>query len=611
VDKSKIISFICVIIIGLVMSLTYYKSKTYEYYDIKGSKSIYYVKDKIQLGKTKYYLFESVENKYPNRFISKMFFNNKLTLNDSLVFNYLGENNFLKTKQLNTFYFKYWRKRSTYHELIKTPHYKHKKYHNKFSVISASGLRNNIWKWTKSHFSPNNAGLAHALLTGNKTHLNKGIKENMKTSGIYHILAVSGLHIGIIFFISHSLFSMILRDKNNSNYVYFLSILIVWYFTYITGMSPSSIRAASMTSLISAGKIYLKESFCFKNITHLYWIVMIVNICMRPDDIHDLGFQFSYLAYGGILIFYRLFNKVDLKNRVLRKAWAIISISLSAQIMVLPLSILYFKEIPSYFLIGNLISSPFLPLFYISCLLGAVSTPVSDLPILLTDYLLSYFQYAIEIIAQFKGAVISWKQFNISCCTLLYLLIISWLTHLKKAKKHYSIIAILLTSFLPISIYIKSDIPKNITELKYIKLDNMPVLMNINTDKKKNELHLYSCDRLKVNNRYTSIKDIPSDIIPHCNKSIQEISSGHNVILILNAFALKSLSEISEPDKVTEVVCFNSPFIDFKIINKLKSLNKFYYDNSNRHSYINYWKKRCKKEGITYYKLQTEFRLNR
>ncbi len=197
--------------------------------------------------------------------------------------------------------------------------------------------------------------IAAALLLGQQQELDKEIRNAYAETGTMHILAVSGLHVGIIYAIL--LFPLKgIRLKKTPRKIYLLAVVsLIWMYALLTGFSPSVIRAATMFSLFTAGQMRERKPSSF-NILAFSAILM---IAFDPDVIYEVGFQLSYLAVGGILLLQPLILRWWLPpNQVLEYIWQLTAVSLAAQLATFPLSIYYFHIFPSYFLLANLIIIP-------------------------------------------------------------------------------------------------------------------------------------------------------------------------------------------------------------------------------------------------------------
>lgn len=226
-------------------------------------------------------------------------------------------------------------------------------------------LRNDLGEMLKSKIPDENSSqIALALLLGQKKQLDPNIREAYMQAGVMHILAVSGLHVGIIY----ALFVLILKPlnlrKEKARIYLFFVILIIWLYAFLTGFSPSVVRAATMFSLITLGQMRERPPSIY-NVLAFSAILMVT---FNPDVIYEVGFQLSYLAVLGIVMIQPLIINLWLPpHKVYEYIWQLSSVSIAAQLVTFPLSIFYFHLFPTYFLLGNLL---ILPLVFIIMQVG-------------------------------------------------------------------------------------------------------------------------------------------------------------------------------------------------------------------------------------------------
>ncbi|OOG75251.1 ComEC/Rec2 family competence protein [Algoriphagus sp. A40] len=218
--------------------------------------------------------------------------------------------------------------------------------------------------------------IAAALLLGEKGNLDKEIQNAYAETGTMHILAVSGLHVGIIYAILvFPLKGIRLRSSQRKIYL-LIVIFLIWIYAVLTGFSPSVIRAATMFSLFTLGQLRERKPSSF-NILAFSAMLMIV---LDPGVIFEVGFQLSYLAVAGILLLQPLILRWWLPpNQLFEYFWQMTAVSLAAQLATFPLSILYFHIFPTYFLIANLI---IIPLSFLVMQVGIPLLALSWVPIL-------------------------------------------------------------------------------------------------------------------------------------------------------------------------------------------------------------------------------------
>lgn len=201
----------------------------------------------------------------------------------------------------------------------------------------------------------NERAVASALLLGNRNMLSDEILQSFSSTGATHILAVSGLHVGIFYGVISFSFLWLKRFKKLKILHPIIIILGIWFYVALTGGSPSVIRAATMFSFIAIGFALSRHINIYNIIAFSAFIITSFN----PYIITDVGFQLSYFAVTGIIFLYdKIYTLLYVKNYFLDKVWSITSVSLAAQIATFPLIVLYFHQFPNLFWISNLIVIP-------------------------------------------------------------------------------------------------------------------------------------------------------------------------------------------------------------------------------------------------------------
>lgn len=197
--------------------------------------------------------------------------------------------------------------------------------------------------------------IATALLLGQKESLDRELRDAYAQTGTMHILAVSGLHVGIIYVILlFPLKGLRLGKRPRKIYLLFV-VLSIWVYAVLTGFSPSVVRAATMFTLFSLGQMRERKPSSWNVLAFSAMLI----IAMDPGVVFDVGFQLSYSAVAGILLLQPLIVRWWLPpNRVVEYFWQITAVSIAAQLGTFPLSILYFHSFPSYFLLANLLIIP-------------------------------------------------------------------------------------------------------------------------------------------------------------------------------------------------------------------------------------------------------------
>lgn len=195
-------------------------------------------------------------------------------------------------------------------------------------------------------------GVASALVLGYRSNIDSNVKQEYADAGVVHILAVSGLHVGIIYLIFEWLLSLLFRNKKWSKLKLVILLLLLWSYAGITGLSPSVLRATTMFSFLAAGKQFQR----YGSIYNMLAVSAVVLLLYNPMLLFEVGFQLSYLAVIGIAVFFKpIHNLWIIENKILDKIWSLGVVSLAAQISTFPLAIYYFNQFPSYFLLSNIL----------------------------------------------------------------------------------------------------------------------------------------------------------------------------------------------------------------------------------------------------------------
>ena len=268
--------------------------------------------------------------------------------------------------------------------------------------------------------------IAAALLLGQKENLSKEIKNAYSETGTMHILAVSGLHVGIIYAILlYPLKGIRISARQRKIYL-LVVILLIWLYAVLTGFSPSVIRAATMFSLFSAGQMRERKPSPFNVLAFSAMLI----IAMDPGVIFEVGFQLSYLAVAGILLFQPLMLHWWLPpNRILEYFWQMAVVSLAAQLATFPLSIFYFHSFPTYFLLANLV---IVPISFVVMQVGVPLLLLSWVPVLgdvlgcLIGKLIGLQNWITVMIQQFPGGNLNRLTITFSGMILTWGLMIIW-----------------------------------------------------------------------------------------------------------------------------------------------------------------------------------------
>jgi len=220
---------------------------------------------------------------------------------------------------------------------------------------SMNGIRKKITDRLELDSIPSREfGVISALLLGDRSMLDPELKTDFADAGAVHILAVSGLHVGIIYLLFMKILTLFL-SKRARLMKFLLILLILWGYAALTGFSPSVLRAATMFSFIALGKHHNR----YGNIYNMIAASAIALLIATPLLITQIGFQMSYLAVLGIIFFHAKFRSfLSIDNKILDYCWSLVCVSIAAQLATFPLSIYYFHQFPSMFILTNILVIP-------------------------------------------------------------------------------------------------------------------------------------------------------------------------------------------------------------------------------------------------------------
>lgn len=332
------------------------------------------------------------------------------------------------------------------------------------TIIKSSGfsvlkLANETRKWAevaieRLKLEPSKEGIVKALLLGLKSDLTESTKLSFARTGAMHVLAVSGLHVGIIFAVFHLLFKG-LKEKRFGQAAYAVLMIVgVWGFAFITGLAPSVNRAAIMFTILIVGKSLKRDVNTYNSIAASAFLMLISN----PYLIFDVGFQLSYSAVAGIVFFhpkiYAWFNHLP---NWLDKCWSLTAVAIAAQISTLPFTLIYFHQLPSYFWLSNIIVIPAATIILymgMAYLFTSQLLPVTNLFSRLLDMVLEGMQFGISWLSNLPGAVIANIHLSQLSIVMLLVSLISLVFYVASKSVKWKIgLLVAFTAFLSIRLY--------------------------------------------------------------------------------------------------------------------------------------------------------------
>ncbi len=345
-----------------------------------------------------------------------------------------------------------------------------------------------------------NLALIAAMTVGEKGLLEQDQKEIFVKAGIMHIMAVSGLHAVVL---SMFVFNLLFFLKGRFNILRIIvALLILWSFAFVTGLTPSVMRATLMFSFIQAGNLLKRPANSMNSVMASAFVLIII----RPSVLFDAGFLLSYSAVIFIIAFYReLWSKLNFKNFIADKIWQSAVVTIAAQAGTMSLSVMLFNRFPVYFLVTNLIIVPLSSLVIITGSLIPLLYPVvflSEFFAQILNYLTVLTEYLTEKAASLPGSTIDHIGMTISEFVIMTAIIACIITVIiRKEIKPVNLLLFLILIYTAFSVN------------KLIKTG------------RSNELIVYNVPGSTITGirsgrsmyLYSSVNEIPSEVIRHCS----------------------------------------------------------------------------------------------
>ena len=255
-------------------------------------------------------------------------------------------------------------------------------------------------------------GLAEALMIGYKDDLDKTLVKAYSNTGVVHVIAISGLHLGLIYGLL-LWFTYPLRRHKKLLWIRLLIILSgLWLFSLLAGAQPSVLRSAVMFSFIALGEVLSRRSSIINNLA----LSAFVLLCINPFWLWDVGFQLSYAAVTSIIIFFKpVYNWLSFPNKLINNIWKLMAVSIAAQVLTLPISVYYFHQLPLLFLFTNIVAVPLSSIILFGELLGCALFFIKPLAVFVGSIVQTMIRFMNLYIERLNNVSIStWQGLSIT-----------------------------------------------------------------------------------------------------------------------------------------------------------------------------------------------------
>lgn len=439
-------------------------------------------------------------------------------------------------------------------------------------LISINNIKEKMIDNANRNMPKRTANLLLGILIGERDNIQEDIIESFRTANLSHILAVSGAHtsyiiLGITYLIS--------KSKTPKRIGYIITIINLLIFIIITGASYSVVRACIMAIVVIGAKIcYRKENF-FTSIC----ISLIIILIQNPFAINDIGLKLSFMGTAGIVIFNKSITNFFIKLKIKQKIAEALSVTFSAQLMIMPITILNFNTISLTFFISNILASPLLGIIiifgFISIFISSILNPISKVLFLILHIFLELLILVSKVTEKIPGSSILVKTPNILFAIVYYILILFFnyffvikqnptrrfhkkiikIITIKNIKNAFKVIAVVFLIILLLTRIVRIINPT----LKIYFIDvgqgdstlivtpkNKKILID-GGEGKTNVLFQYLLDRRINKIDYIIISHFDSD---HCNGLIEIIEK----MRVENIVMSKQSKESEEYKKILEII---------------------------------------------------------
>lgn len=479
----------------------------------------------------------------------------------------------------------------------------------KLRDAAIAALKNNIPGEKES-------GVAEALLIGYRADLDADLVQAYTNTGVIHIVAISGLHLAMIYALLVGIWGLLPTNKF-TNLAKPISIFIfLWAFTLLAGGAPSIGRAAVMFSFLVLGEVLGKKTNTYNNLAASAFFLLVYN----PFYLWDAGFILSYSAVLSIVAFYRpVHNWFYVKNKLLNKVWEATAVTISAQILTVPVILFYFHQFANMFLVANFIAVPlsgFILYGELLLLLVSAIAPLAQWVGFAVGLMIQLLDGFIEYINRLPFAVWNNIYADVPQTLLLYACIIAASVWLLKQSGSAFILALVFLATLVVYTSAAMLAQSNNQKLIVYNVAHQTAIdiiqghhyrfMGDSTLLQDGPQQRYNLKPARIMYRATA----SADTIPKASFTNACLRVHHTKILLLDdAFILP---EASTKITVDIIILSKKPTITIPEINRVFAFKQLVFDSSNPLLKIRAWKKACDSLHLRFYSVpeQGAFEIN-
>ena len=442
-------------------------------------------------------------------------------------------------------------------------------------------------------FKPIERAFIKALLLGQRQDISSEVYEDYAKAGAVHILAISGLHIGIILLIIQFILKPLLYFRHGRFVRLLIILCVLWSFAVIAGLSPSVVRAVTMFSLFAMVRGLKRSSNSLNTLAVSAFILLLV----RPGFCFDVGFQLSYAAVASIILIKPVLDSWwSFKNRVANWFLDLLKVSIAAQIGVLPLSLYYFHQFPGLFFVTNMVVVPcliaILGLGIVTLILTIVYIPPEFLVHLL-GWIIQSMNRFVEWVASKESFLFDQVSFDVTALVISYLILfLLGIFYHKKTFKNFMILGVSILIFQILVQQIPALTSKNSFVIFHKSRHSVFGLQS----KQHLEIH-HDLDSIN-NERILDDYKIGAAIKTQSTDTIQRLYKVNNkLLLVVDSLGIYNIKSVHPQ----WVLLRQSPKINLnRLIDSLHP-ELIIWDGSNYRTYQERWKLTCKAKKIPFH----------
>ena len=496
-------------------------------------------------------------------------------------------------------YKNYLKKQQIHHQIsIKNNNYLYLKNNRKSFKRWAFTIREQVNKsLIENGFKGEELAIINALLLGQRQDISEEVMQNFQKAGAVHILAVSGLHIGIIMLLLNFLLKPLEILKKGSEIKLVFVVLFLWFFAFVAGLSPSVVRAVTMFTAVAIALTSKNTINTYKTLIISIFILLLIN----PYYLFEVGFQMSYLAVFFIVWLQPLLYKIwKPKLKLVDYSWQLLTVSTAAQLGVLPLSLYYFHQFPGLFFMSNLIIIPFLGMILGVGILIILLASLKILPPFLAlfyEKIIFLLNQTVGWIAQQESFLFQNISFSIISLVFTYLFIVSFFKWFEIKKPNYLIITLFALILLQTNILIEIYKSSAIDEFIILNKGRQSVLIQRTGQQVSIDHTLENLDLNEDSSIKSYLIGSNTDILSAENKLKNVYALGKKKILVVDSLGVYLIKK-NKPDMI---LLTSSPKINLDRLITEVDPKIIIADASNYKSYVSLWQKTCKNNNIKFH----------